>query len=231
MTKKVQIDDSRYTVLQDEFDKPYFSTGIIPFIHEAKNQGKTIYPSNLNIFKAFELTHREDVQVVILGQDPYHGPGQAHGLCFSVPPGMTPPPSLVNIFKEIQSEYPDQSIDLTNGDLTSRAKQGALLLNAFLTVEAGKPLSHSVIGREQFTDTIIHTLSQSKTGLVFMLWGTFAKSKQTLIDKQKHIILTASHPSPLSANRGGWFGNNHFRLCNEYLSKQGKKNIQWTRIS
>ena len=170
------------------------------------------------------------MKVVILGQDPYHGAGQAHGLSFSVPEGIMPPPSLLNIFKEIKTEYPDDQIDLRNGNLTPRAQEGVLLLNAFLTVQASNPLSHSKIGWEGFTDQIISLLSSQKQGLVFMLWGGFAKSKSKSIDSSKHLLLTSSHPSPLAANQGGWFGNNHFKLCNEYLEKQGKKAINWSRL-
>lgn len=224
MTKLVHIQDTRYYKLTDEFQKDYFQT-IIHFLKEEKIIWKTIYPSWSNIFKAFELTHRDDVSVVILWQDPYHGPNQAHGLCFSVPEWITPPPSLINIYKEIIKEYPEKSIDMTNWDLSNRAKQWVLLLNAFLTVENGKPLSHSKIGRETFTDQIITLLSEKKEWMIFMLWWSFAKSKAKLIDNQKHCILTANHPSPLSANRWWWFGNNHFLLANEYLEKQGKKSI------
>ena len=170
------------------------------------------------------------MKVVILGQDPYHGAGQAHGLSFSVPEGINPPPSLLNIFKEIKTEYPEEQIDTRNGNLTPRAKEGVLLLNAFLTVQAANPLSHSKCGWEMFTDQIISLLSTKKEGLVFMLWGGFAKSKSKFIDSSKHLLLTSSHPSPLAANQGGWFGNNHFKLCNEYLEKQGKKAINWSRV-
>lgn len=233
MDKSVNIHDSRYRILRDEFPKEYFQH-IIHFLKNEKRTWKVISPAWQDIFRAFELTHRENVNVVILGQDPYHGPGQAHGLCFSVPPTITPPPSLVNIFKEIAQEYPEYKVNTTNGDLTHRATQWVLLLNAFLTVQESAPLSHCTIGREFFTDQIIKTISDQKQWVVFMLRGSFAQSKQSLIDttpyggqEQKHLVLTASHPSPLSANRWWWFGNSHFRLCNEYLKKQGKKEIQW----
>lgn len=222
MTKLVHIDDSRYEHLKDQFTQTYFLR-IIHFLRSAKESWKIIYPSWSNIFRAFDLTKREHVKVVILGQDPYHGYGQAHGLCFSVPDGVAPPPSLINIYKELLSEYPELPVKHT-GDLSSWAEQGVLLLNAFLTVEASKPLSHSQIGREIFTDHIIQLLSDSKSNLVFMLWGNFAISKSRLIDNQKHLVLTAAHPSPLSAHK--WrFGCNHFRLCNNYLENYWQKVI------
>jgi uracil-DNA glycosylase len=196
--KLVQINDSRYTELEDQFTLPYFQN-IIQTIKNDKELGKTIYPKGVDIFKAFDLCGWDDVRVVILGQDPYHGKGQAHGLCFSVSDGIAPPPSLINIYKEIESEYPESKINYKNGNLTHRTEQGVLLLNAFLTVEAGKPLSHSQIGWEQFTDHVIKRLSESKSNLVFMLWGNFALSKSRLIDSQKHLVLTAAHPSPFSA--------------------------------
>lgn len=224
MAKLVNIHDSRYHLLEWEFQKEYFQT-IIHFLKEEKINWKIIYPKWSDIFRAFELTHREDVSVVILWQDPYHGPNQAHGLCFSVPEWTTPPPSLINIYKEIHNEYPEKIVNSSSWDLSNRATQWALLLNAFLTVESWKPLSHSTIGREIFTDHIITSLSEKKEWIVFMLWWSFAKSKAKLIDNQKHLILTANHPSPLSANRWWWFGNNHFLSANEYLEKQWKKAI------
>lgn len=224
MNKLVQIDDSRYPHLEDQFQTSYFQH-IISFLKQEKQAGRVIYPAWTNIFKAFELSPRDNTKVVILGQDPYHGTGQAHGLCFSVPDDITPPPSLLNIYKELEQEYPDKKANFSSGNLTHRANQWILLLNSFLTVEAGRPLSHAKIGREQFTDHIITTLSSQKEWLVFMLWWNFAISKSKLIDNQKHLILTAAHPSPLSAYKG-WFGCNHFKLCNEYLQNKGKKLIQ-----
>lgn len=229
MTQEITIEESRKAQLQNEFSKPYFQN-IIDTIKKDKNQEITIYPDTKDIFRAFELTPWDKVQVIILGQDPYHGTGQAHGLSFSVPEDIAPPPSLLNIFKEINKEYPEGKIDIKNGDLSLRAQQWVLLLNAFLTVQASTPLSHSKIGWEAFTDQIISTLSDKKQGLVFMLRGAFAKSKSKFIDSSKHLLLTSSHPSPLAANQGGWFGNNHFKLCNEYLEKQGKKAINWSRL-
>lgn len=227
MTKLVQINDSRYPHLEDQFSKDYFQH-IIHFLKSEKAAWKSIYPPGWQIFNAFEYCHWDEVKVVILGQDPYHGYGQAHGMCFGVPEWITPPPSLQNIFKEIRSEYPEINWQKKDGDLTDRANQGVLLLNSFLTVEAGKPLSHSKIGWEVFTDHIISLLSTQKVGIVFMLWWGFAKSKAALIDSSKHLILKASHPSPLSANQWWWFWSKHFGLCNEYLEKQQKKTIVWT---
>lgn len=223
------IPDSRYAILKDELHKEYFQH-IIDFLDNEKSQWKEIYPPWSNIYKAFELTPRENVTVVIIWQDPYHQPNQAHWLCFSVPDVTTPPPSLINIFKEIEREYPDRidkELNKLHGDLTSRAKQGVLLLNSILTVQRNKPLSHKAIGRERFTNTIISTLSDKKQWIVFMLRWKYAQSKAPLIDNQKHLVLTASHPSSLSANQGGRFWNNHFRRCNEYINKQDKWEIQW----
>jgi uracil-DNA glycosylase len=178
------------------------------------------------IFEAFDRCPFDQVKVVLLGQDPYHGPGQAHGLAFSVPKGIAHPPSLINIFKEIESDvghpYPQQ------GDLSFWADQGVLLLNATLTVRAHQPGSHQGKGWEQFTDQVIATLSKQRNNLVFLLWGNFAKKKSKLIDGSKHCILTTGHPSPLSANRGYWFGNGHFSRCNTYLQSVGKSTIDWS---
>lgn len=225
MKHNILIENSRRSQLEDQFSLPYFQN-IIQIIKNEKNSGVKIYPKWSDIFRAFDLTHWEDIKVIILGQDPYHGDGQAHGLCFSVPEWITPPPSLINIFKEINNSAWGHH-DIHSGDLSSRARQWVLMLNAFLTVQASSPLSHSKIGWEIFTDHIITILSKQKEGLVFMLWWWFAKSKMKLIDNQKHLILTANHPSPLSANKWWRFGNNHFRLCNDYLEKQGKKAIIW----
>ena len=226
MYKLIDINDSRYKVLETELHSDYFLS-ILQYITKAKQEWAILYPKWQDIFRAFDLSSRQNTQVVILWQDPYHRPNQAHGLCFSVPAWVPPPPSLINMYKEIMKEYPEKSIDMTNWDLSNRAKQWVLLLNAFLTVESWKPLSHSNIGREIFTDQIISLLSEQKEWLVFILRWSFAKSKNRLINNQKHLILTANHPSPLSANRWWWFGNNHFLLANEYLEKQGKKAINW----
>lgn len=219
----VKIDPSWKKVLQKEFNQNYFSN-IVQHLKTEKAQKKTIYPSGNNIFNAFNLTPFEKVKVVILGQDPYHGPGQAHGLCFSVLKGIDPPPSLQNIFKEL-----NQDIGLpipSHGDLTNWAKQGVFLLNASLTVRAAEPMSHSKIGWANFTDAVIKKLSAEKKNLVFILWGKFAQEKKILIDAEKHLILTSAHPSPLSAHTG-FFGSKHFSATNEYLTRHGIDPIDW----
>lgn len=219
----VKIESSWKQVLQDEFDQPYFAE-ISATLHREKKAGEIIYPPGNLIFNAFDKTPFDRVKCVILGQDPYHGPGQAHGLCFSVNDGVMPPPSLVNIFKELKS---DLNIPIpSSGNLTPWTRQGVFLLNAFLTVKAGQPASHSKIGWEQFTDAVIRILSERKEGIVFLLWGRFAQNKQILVDKAKHHILTAAHPSPLSAAHG-FFGCRHFSKTNELLEKDGKNPIDW----
>ncbi|MDR0296003.1 MAG: uracil-DNA glycosylase, partial [Prevotellaceae bacterium] len=202
---EVKIEASWKVVLQPEFDKAYFAE-LTAIIRDEVKAGKTIYPPGKLIFNAFEKTPFNQVKVVILGQDPYHGPRQAHGLCFSVPKGIPAPPSLVNIFKEIENNLGIRPPN--HGCLEQWAEQGVFLLNAALTVRASEPMSHSKIGWEIFTDAVICTLSEQKTGLVFLLWGNFARNKRTLIDISKHFILEAAHPSPLS--RGAFFGNKHF---------------------
>jgi uracil-DNA glycosylase len=220
----VQIESSWKEALRKEFNKPYFKQ-IVAFLKTEKLQGKTIFPPGSLIFNAFNLTPFEKVEVVILGQDPYHGQGQAHGLCFSVQDGIQPPPSLMNIFKEIESDI-GIGMPAKYGNLTKWAEQGVLLLNAFLTVRANEPLSHSKTGWEEFTNNIIQLLSEKKEGLVFILWGKFAQQKQMLIDETKHYVLKAAHPSPFSADKG-FFGCRHFSLTNEYLIKKGKSPIDW----
>lgn len=221
---EVQIEQSWKEVLQPEFDKPYFEQ-IVHFLKKEKQAGKTIYPPGPLIFNAFNTTPFDQVKVVILGQDPYHNPGQAHGLCFSVPDGVQPPPSLVNIFKELHT---DLNMPIPNhGNLEKWAEQGVLLLNAALTVEINKPMSHSKIGWHEFTNNVIRILSERKDKLVFMLWGGFAKSKIDLIDKSKHYILTAAHPSPLSAHNG-FFGCRHFSKANEWLQQNNLSPIDWS---
>ena len=220
----VQIESSWKEALRKEFNKPYFKQ-IVAFLKTEKLQGKTIFPPGSLIFNAFNLTPFEKVEVVILGQDPYHGQGQAHGLCFSVQDGIQPPPSLMNIFKEIESDI-GIGMPAKYGNLTKWAEQGVLLLNAFLTVRANEPLSHSKTGWEDFTNNIIQLLSEKKEGLVFILWGKFAQQKQMLIDETKHYVLKAAHPSPFSADKG-FFGCRHFSLTNEYLIKKGKSPIDW----
>ncbi len=221
---KVQIDESWNTVLKDEFEKPYFEE-IVAFLKTEKAAGKIIYPSGQLIFNAFNQTSFENVKVVIIGQDPYHGLGQAHGLSFSVCAGIKPPPSLVNIFKELKS---DIGVDMPSnyGDLTYWAKQGVLLLNGALTVRAGEPFSHAKFGWAQFTNAVIETISYKKENIIFMLWGKFALDKKSLIDEGKHFILQAPHPSPLSAHTG-FFGCKHFSTTNNILVKLGQQPIDW----
>jgi uracil-DNA glycosylase len=222
----VKIEASWKAELKEEFSKPYFED-IVNFLKAEKAAGKVVYPPGPYIFNAFNTTPFDEVKVVILGQDPYHGPGQAHGLSFSVPPGIPPPPSLVNIFKELHT---DLNMPIPNhGFLEKWAKQGVLLLNASLTVEANKPMSHSKIGWHIFTDAVIHTLSKDREHLVFLLWGSFAKSKAELIDTKKHLVLTAAHPSPLSAHNG-FFGCRHFSKANFWLQQKGIKPIDWTLV-
>lgn len=219
----VKIEESWKKVLHQEFDKPYFKQ-ITEHLKTEKAQGKIIYPPGPLIFNAFLQTPFDEVKVVILGQDPYHGPGQAMGLSFSVQDGVQPPPSLVNIFKELHSDI-GMAIPNT-GNLTPWAQQGVLLLNASLTVRAGEPMSHSKIGWHHFTDTVIEKVSALKENVVFLLWGKFAQQKEEMIDTKKHHILKAAHPSPLSANNG-FFGCRHFSKTNAFLSKKGLDPIDW----
>ncbi len=220
----VKIEASWKEVLKGEFSKPYFQQ--IPLhLKTEKSQGKTIYPPGSLIFNAFNTTPFDKVKVVILGQDPYHGAGQAHGLCFSVQKGVPPPPSLVNIFKELQD---DIGVEIPNhGNLTHWAQQGVFLLNASLTVRAGEPMSHSKIGWAEFTDTVIQKISEHKKNVVFLLWGKFAQEKRVLIDESKHCILRSVHPSPLSAH-GGFFGCKHFSKTNAYLVSKGIDPVDWS---
>ena len=219
----VQIEESWKSVLKDEFDKPYFGN-IVEFLKTEKSQKKVIYPPGNLIFNAFDQTPFDKVKVVILGQDPYHGPGQAMGLCFSVPDGIPAPPSLVNMYKELQSDI-GLPIPQT-GNLLHWAQQGVFMLNATLTVRAGEANSHSQIGWGNFTDAVIKTISEKKKGIVFLLWGKFAQSKEAFIDKSKHFVLKAAHPSPLSAYNG-FFGSKPFCKTNEILTKQGFEPIDW----
>ncbi len=219
---EVRIEESWKQALQSEFDKPYFA-GLVSYLHEEKRKGRTIYPPGREIFRAFELTPVDEVKVVILGQDPYHGPGQAMGLSFSVPDGVPAPPSLRNIFKEVED---DLGVKMSGRPCLERwARQGVLLLNAILTVRAGEPASHGAIGWQQFTDAVIRYLSDNRERIVFMLWGNFARSKAPLIDHGKHLVLEAAHPSPLA--RGAFFGCRHFSKANAYLSSIGKDPIDW----
>ena len=219
----VDIHESWKQHLNPEFEKPYFSD-LVSFVkQEYKNH--TCFPKASDIFNAFNHCHFEDTKVVIIGQDPYHGIGQANGLCFSVNEGVKHPPSLINIFKEIEQDlgitYPK------SGNLMPWADQGVLLLNATLTVRAHQAGSHQNKGWEQFTDAVIKTISTEKTNVIFLLWGGFAKKKKKLIDTKKHIILESGHPSPLSANRGYWFGNKHFSKTNSQLEQVGETSIDW----
>lgn len=218
----VKIEESWKSQLAPEFDQPYFQQ-LAAFVRQ-EYAATTCYPPGGKIFNAFNTTPFSAVKVVLLGQDPYHEPGQAHGLCFSVNAGVQIPPSLRNIFTEIQNELgvaPPPS-----GDLTRWARQGVLLLNATLTVRRGQAGSHQGHGWEQFTDAVIRTLATQREHLVFLLWGAYAGKKADFIDAQRHLVLRSPHPSPLSAHRG-FFGNNHFRLCNEYLQAHGMAPIQW----
>jgi len=209
--------------LRTEFESSYFKQ--LLFLLKSEYETYPCYPTQSDVFNAFEQCPYENVKVVLLGQDPYHGSGQAHGLAFSVPDGIKHPPSLVNIFKEISQDlgtpYPE------SGNLERWARQGVLLLNASLTVREGEAGSHQKKGWETFTDSVIQALSEDREDLVFLLWGGFAKQKVKLINANKHLILTTGHPSPLSANRGYWFGNKHFTHCNTYLSENGKTPIVW----
>lgn len=219
----VQIEESWKQVLKDEFNKEYFQH-IITFLKTEKALGKIIYPPGSLIFNAFQQTPFSEVKVVILGQDPYHNKGQAHGLSFSVPDGIAKPPSLNNIFKELKS---DLGIEIPqSGNLQKWAKQGVLMLNASLTVRQNEPASHAQIGWLQFTGEVIRKISDKKQGIIFILWGKFAQEKQSLIDETKHFVLKAAHPSPFSAENG-FFGCRHFSKTNNLLVKQQKIPIDW----
>jgi uracil-DNA glycosylase len=217
-----KIEESWKEVLNDEFHKPYFAA-IKQFILTQKEKGKVIYPPGSLIFNAFNLTPFDKVKVVILGQDPYHGAGQAHGLSFSVPFGVKPPPSLVNIYKELHNDIGFQVPN--HGNLEKWAHEGVLLLNAFLTVNANDAASHKLAGWETFTDAVIKKISDEKEHVVFMLWGNFAKGKEALIDTSKHLVLKAAHPSPLAG--GAFNGCKHFSKANNYLTQHSLKPINW----
>jgi len=218
-----KIDESWREMLDSEFEKPYFKQ-LTSFIKEAYSTN-TCFPNTNQIFEAFHLCKFEDLKVVIIGQDPYHGIGQAHGLCFSVNEGITHPPSLINIFKEIESDL--NILAPKSGNLERWAKQGVLLLNATLTVRAHEAGSHQKKGWEQFTDAVISLISEKKENVVFLLWGGFAQKKGLKIDSTKHFVLNCGHPSPLSANRGYWFGNKHFSKTNNYLKNNDIGFINW----
>ncbi len=218
----VKIEESWREALQPEFDKPYFAD-LVAFLHREKAEGKVIYPPGRLIFNAFELCPLDKVKVVILGQDPYHNPGQAMGLSFSVPAGVPAPPSLKNIFKEIEDVL---GVRMSGSpDLAPWAQQGVLLLNAVLTVRAGQPTSHAGIGWQTFTDAVIKTISDRCEGVVFLLWGNYARGKAPLIDTGRHTVLEAAHPSPLA--RGAFFGCRHFSRTNAILASEGKEPINW----
>ena len=221
----VKIEQSWKNALAAEFGKPYFEK-LVRFLHEEKGAGKVIYPPGGAIFRAFDLTPVDQVKVVILGQDPYHNPGQAEGLSFSVPPGVPLPPSLKNIYREIED---DLGLDLRgkNGSLRGWAEQGVFLLNAILTVRAGVAASHSRLGWQTFTDAVIQTISERRDGVVFLLWGNFARGKKALIDTSRHLVLEAAHPSPLAG--GAFFGCRHFSKTNQYLTDNGSTPIDWSK--
>ena len=219
---EVKIEQSWKDALAGEFEKPYFAS-LVRFLHGEREQGFRVYPPGSQIFKAFELTPVDKVKVVILGQEPYHGPGQAMGLSFSVPDNVPAPPSLKNIFREIESDLGIRMSGRPN--LEKWASQGVLLLNAILTVRAGVAASHSKIGWEEFTDAVIKYLSDNCNGIVFLLWGNFARSKKALIDSSRHYVLEAAHPSPLA--RGAFFGCRHFSQTNNILISRGLAPIDW----
>ena len=218
----VKIEQSWKEALAGEFGKPYFAE-LVNFLRQEKAAGKVIYPPGSQIFRAFDLTPVQNVKVVILGQDPYHGPGQAHGLSFSVPSGVPAPPSLKNIFKEIETDLGVRMSGHPN--LENWARQGVLLLNAVLTVRAAEAASHSRIGWQEFTDAVIKYISDNCEGVVFMLWGNFARGKSELIDHSRHCVLEAAHPSPLA--RGAFFGCRHFSQANNYLLSTSHTPINW----
>lgn len=219
----LSIDNSWNNVINSEINKPYFRE-IEAALTKSIDEGKKVFPPESLIFNAFNLTTLDELKVVIIGQDPYHNPGQAMGLSFSVPQGVRVPPSLKNIYKEINEDLGCPIPD--HGDLSSWASQGVLLLNAILTVEEKSPASHSKIGWQTFTDAIITFISDVKEGVIFMLWGKYAQGKASLVNDKKHYILNAAHPSPLA--RGAFFGCKHFSKCNNLLDKQGKQSINWT---
>ena len=227
---RVVLHESWKRVLKDEFDKPYMKA-LRRFLGEQKAARKVVYPKGAEIFAALDLCPFESVRVVIIGQDPYHGPGQAHGLCFSVREGVELPPSLVNIFTEINDDlHPEPTRRLgSRGSLAAWARQGVLLLNAVLTVERGRAGSHQGRGWETFTDRIVACLGEERQGLVFLLWGSYAQRKGAIVDRSRHLVLSAPHPSPLSAHRG-FFGCRHFSRANEYLVEHGGRPIDWLAV-
>lgn len=227
---RLRLESSWKQALAGEFDKDYMRE-LREFLVTEKQARKTIYPPGDEIFRALDLTPLDDVKVVIIGQDPYHGPGQAHGLCFSVRPGVPQPPSLVNIFKEINAEFgsDEARLDAVRGCLEPWARQGVLLLNAVLTVERGRAGSHQGHGWETFTDAVVEVLNRRREHLVFMLWGSYAQKKGAMVDRSRHCVLTAPHPSPLSAHRG-FFGCKHFTQANDYLRSHGCQGVDWLAV-
>ena len=219
----IDLPEDWLIALGSEFEQPYMQQ-LKAFLAQEKQQKKVIYPHSSDWFNAFKYTPLNQVKVVILGQDPYHGPDQAHGLCFSVRPGVKTPPSLVNIYKELQADVGCQPVN--HGYLTSWAQQGVLLLNSVLTVEQSKAGSHQKKGWEQFTDKVIHIINEQLDGVVFLLWGSYAQKKAAFVDQQKHLVLKSVHPSPLSAHRG-FFGNHQFSQTNQFLQQRGKAPIDW----
>jgi len=227
MRSSIQLESSWLKVLKDEFNSDYFKT-LKQFLTEEKKNGKVIYPPGSKIFAALDACPLSQVKAVVIGQDPYHGPNQANGLCFSVNEGVKTPPSLVNIYRELETNLglPIPS----HGDLSHWAKQGVLLLNATLTVEAHKAGSHQNKGWEKFTDAVIDRINEQKSNVVFLLWGGYAKRKGKNINRDKHLVLESGHPSPLSANKGHWFGNKHFSKCNAYLESLSLTPIDWSEV-
>ncbi len=222
--KTIQLPESWLKHLKDEFNKPYM-VNLKEKLQNLKKNKIIFYPPGSLIFNSFNLTPLEKIKVVILGQDPYHGPGQAHGLCFSVPEGVRPPPSLLNIYKELESDL-DKKVNIQNGNLEAWANQGVFLLNTTLTVEKSKPLSHQDLGWSKFTDTVISLINKELENIVFILWGSHAQSKKNLIDLNKHHVLTSPHPSPLSAHRG-FFGSKPFSKTNDFLESKQIDKINW----
>ena len=226
--REVKLQGAWKDLLQKEFQAPYMQQ-LSAFLRQELKHGKVIYPPGPLMFSALETTPPEKVRVVIIGQDPYHGPGQAHGLSFSVPQGVQPPPSLKNIFQEINADL-GLNVDGSSGHLIGWAKQGVLLLNSVLSVEQSRAGSHQGKGWEQFTDAVVACLNEQFEHLVFMLWGSYAQEKGAMLDRQKHLVLSAPHPSPLSAHRG-FLGCKHFSQANQYLSQMGHDAIDWSRIN
>ena len=224
----VQLEPSWLALLQQEFEAAYMRQ-LSDFLRSEKRIGKKIYPPGEQMFAALDATPVERVKVVIIGQDPYHGAGQAHGLCFSVPQGVAPPPSLINIFKEIETDL-GAPVEFPNGNLTGWADQGVLLLNSVLSVEHGRAGSHQGRGWERFTDAIVRVLNEHRQGLVFLLWGSYAQKKGAVVDNQRHCILSSPHPSPLSAHRG-FFGSRPFSQANRYLQQNDQEPINWQQTN